>query len=349
MPSPSRDKPGPIGDDLEPLPPRDGDDEDAHDGTEPPAELVDVADDDGDPLDDATGEGDPVEPIEVDGQEGGWLDGATEAHDVDVGGHDFGDESDALLRDVDEPGVGEEDFGLDDSQVRLDDAGEEGFANDDEDLREEDLPRMDADAEHTDDEEIARFWDGGEGEVPLPPWDDRAWERVVAVPDAGTVRAIVVDGADVVAHGVEARRIALDSALAPSLGPVAPTAPADRGAPSPSELVATSGGVFSLRAGRVYREKGERWHAVEGIAGATAITHFDGGLVVAIYSPREDRAWLVRLADDDGAARVVAELGGDGDDEGPTVLCMAWDAGRGIVWAGGAFGAIAFRPQRRQR
>lgn len=332
MPAPTKPS---VEDDLDPLPPVDGDEGEVE--SDASDVELEVDEREGDSLDDSTGEGDPVEPIDAGGEERGWLDDAA-AEDVDVGGHDFHPEEDSLLRDVDEPGIGDEDFDLDDSSVSLDDAGEEGFDSDHEELREEDLPRMDADSEHGDGEDVARFWGGGEPEMALPPWDDRAWERIAHLPDVGTVRAIALAESDVIASGVLCWRVTLDEEAKASLERL------DEGqAPALPELVATERGVYSLRQGRLCRAEGERWLPVEGLAGATAITAADGGLLVALHSEREDRAWIARVGEDE-SARVVAELGGEDEDCDPKVLCVAWDAARKIAWAGGAFGVIAFRP-----
>jgi hypothetical protein len=337
MPVPPRARP--VGeDDLDPLPPTDGDAE-GHDPEPPPIELeVDEAAEN--LLDDATGEADPVEPIEVAGDEGGWLDDAGAADDVDVGAHDFEPEDASLLRDVDEPGVGDEDFGLDDSSVGLDDAGEEGFDEDDDELREEDLPRMDADAEHEAEGDLARFWGGAEPEIVAPPWDDRAWERVAQVATVGTVRAIAVSDGTILVYAVDAWHLTLDEAYS-----VRVEAAREAPAPSTPDLVATGAGVYSIRGARLHRAEGDRWRAVEGIEGLTAITAADGGLLGAIHSKRDDRAWIVRIGDDENA-RIVAELGGEEEDTEPKVTCLAWDPARKIAWVGGAFGAIAFRQSR---
>ncbi|HEY5241603.1 MAG TPA: hypothetical protein VIJ22_09065, partial [Polyangiaceae bacterium] len=101
-------------DDLDELPPLDGDVRDAPEPDLDPGELLG---DDGDAsLDDTTGEGDPVdaEELDVDERDQGWLEEPADAPDLDLGDVaviDFGGEAPAA-EDADEPGVGDEDFGF---------------------------------------------------------------------------------------------------------------------------------------------------------------------------------------------------------------------------------------------
>lgn len=463
MPQPSRENKIPRDDDLGPLPPSDG-----HAGeepeAEPPHEELDIAEEE-DLLDDTTGEADPVEEIVTEGAESGWLEEAVEALDLDVGGHDFEEESSALLEGIDEPGVGDEDFGLDDSQVHIDDAGEEGPRTDDEELREEDLPklpRLDAEPEGEEGDELGGFWEGGAQESTLPPWDDRAWERVAHPPSIGTVRALEVLGSTTIGGGLgvgtadgeltlvpgagwehgpvrklvaggglvvalaDAALVSRDAgahwerlegwqALAEEGAAIADAAIGDDGlwlltrggvllssrdgggtweGPRSKRVVALTTGpggrvaglirledgrlgrfvaadgavvvlegeglqVGEVRAyaalagasfvlagdGRVFRTAGEGWSRVDGVPGVTAMTTGDAGsLLAAFYIAQEDRSWLARV-DVDGAARIVAEIGGEEGDDEPRVLALAWDPGRGVAWVGGAFGMLAFKPR----
>src|SRR4051794_431792 len=116
LPTSTPKRPEPTDDDtLGELPPLDGESEEP---TEVPAEDLDDADEGGENLlDDATGEADPVDDLdearEAEGAEGGWLDDAADAEELDVGPHELDDqERTGLLEDADEPGVGDEDFGL---------------------------------------------------------------------------------------------------------------------------------------------------------------------------------------------------------------------------------------------
>ncbi len=192
-------------DGLGELPPLDGEGGDAE-GTPSDPDEVDDGDDENakNLLDDTTGEGDPVDAFEAEAAkdealtaEGGWLDDATDAEELDVGSHELDDqELNNFLEDADEPGVGDEDFGLDGAGAALaGDAGEEGPEAADEALREEDLPRLDADADgELEDGVFADAWPTVGGDE-RPPWDDRAWERATWVPQIGLARGVVPLGA----------------------------------------------------------------------------------------------------------------------------------------------------------
>ncbi len=199
MPTP---KPPTDEDELDDLPPIDGDEteeeqDDAEDLDEAPA-------DGGDPMDDSTGEGDPLEEIEVTGAETGWLDDAGESDGLDVGSPEdtFGTEEEGatLLEGADEPDVGEEELSIgaeDGSEVA--DSGEEGFDEEEEELREEDLPRLDSGQDDTAEADDADLLEGLPDEEsvleePRPPWDDRAWERVERGPAvAASVDAMALE------------------------------------------------------------------------------------------------------------------------------------------------------------
>jgi hypothetical protein len=198
--------PPPEEDELDELPPIDGDGGDEADDELMPEELDDDPEDGAaDPLDDSTGEGDPLEEIEVNGSESGWLDDAGDSDGLDVGTPDtFGEEeeSSTLLEGAEELDVGEEEFafGAEDGSL-VGDAGEEGFEDEDEDLREEDLPRLDSgqdDAESEDVDVGEPLIDDDVMEETRPPWDDRAWERA----EGGPAGLAAVDSLASVADGV---------------------------------------------------------------------------------------------------------------------------------------------------
>jgi hypothetical protein len=171
-------------DELEPLPPLDGDSTEQPEAEPDYAELLEEGKDEA-TLDDATGEDDPLDTSDLDleSEEGGWLGEAGEAQDLDLGDVaivDFGDEA-APADDVDEPGVGEEDFGFGSAPERGGlDAGEEGPLDADEELREADLPALDADEEGELDD--AALVDAGfASDEPLGlPWATQPWSRVGA-------------------------------------------------------------------------------------------------------------------------------------------------------------------------
>ena len=204
-------------DELGELPPLDGEgDDEAHGTNVDEVDEVDDGDDEGatDLLDDSTGDGDPAdEEVDAAGTEGGWLDDATDADELDVGAHDLDDqERTNLLEDADEPGVGDEDFGLDPLGASMaGDAGEEGPEGADDDLREEDLPRLDADDDgELEDEVFVDAWPLATDDE-RPPWDDRAWERVAGVPSIGLARSVVPLGGPAAALVGGARVLRVDA------------------------------------------------------------------------------------------------------------------------------------------
>jgi len=170
-------------DGLDELPPLDGG---AGDAPEPETGTDDLPEGAGEgaSLDDRTAEDEPPDASEIDlrGGESGWLEGTNEAKDLDMGEVallEFA-ENPGALDDLDELGVGDEDFGLREEQERGGlDMGDEGPLDDDEELREADLPALDADDEG--DVDDAALIDPGFGEEPLGvPWAERPWPRVGA-------------------------------------------------------------------------------------------------------------------------------------------------------------------------
>src|SRR5258708_1788949 len=99
-------------DELEPLPPLDGDSSEKPEAEPDYAELLEEGKEEA-TLDDATGEDDPLDASDLDleSEEDGWLGEAGEGQDLDMGDVaivDFGDEA-SPADDADEPGVGDED------------------------------------------------------------------------------------------------------------------------------------------------------------------------------------------------------------------------------------------------
>ena len=414
---------------LDELPPMDGADGDEG---EPAAEDLDEDSDEGaaDPFDDATGEGDPLDETTVQNalgtgaarevvQESGWLVDSAEADDLEIGAHDLEiGERDDLRSDVDEPGVGDEDFGLGADESKSDiDGGEEGPDAADEELREEDLPELDADDEgELEDPALGERWLVGAlsevvTEEARPAWDDRAWDRVALVARAaldaagvaaGAVTALsAADGLVVLATDRDPRVYASSDDgktfavkdgwhcrahtlfagdTLPESGALAATVERDgtpvvllrgdgddlaisRGkegaepvpvaadvAVLPNMAIAVASRAPALALGQhgagAYRAlDGVAWSRIEGTASTTALAFVDdaGTLLVALYSPAEERTWLVRVGAD-GVAHTVAELGGDDtDDLDVRVHAIAWDEPRRIAWVAGAFGIAGFR------
>lgn len=192
-------------DELDELPPLDGDANDA-----PEAEFaveIDGLDDEGEAsLDDTTAEDDPADDAELDLDEsdGGWLDEPNETPDLDLGDvaiTDFG-EGEASAEDADEPGTGDEDFGFGDAPEHGGlDAGDEGPLDEDEELREQDLPALDAD-EEGDLEDAALVDEGFAADEPLGlPWAATPWERVGAPLALVGARAVACAGSGAIVAG----------------------------------------------------------------------------------------------------------------------------------------------------
>ncbi|HEY3822769.1 MAG TPA: hypothetical protein VGL81_36645 [Polyangiaceae bacterium] len=191
-------------DDLDELPPLDGD---ARDAPEPEPEAGELIGDDGDAsMDDSTGEDDPVDAddLEVDERDGGWLEEPADAPDLDLGDVavvDFGGDAPAA-EDADEPGVGDEDFGLGDGPERGGlDGGDEGPVGADEELREADLPQLDADEEgDLDDAALVDASFAADEPVGLP-WAAEPWVRVGAPVPLASASAVACAGRGALAAG----------------------------------------------------------------------------------------------------------------------------------------------------
>jgi hypothetical protein len=348
------------------LPPLDGAEDD-----EPPSAEIDELDeepaDGGDPFDDTTGEGDPVDEDLSASEEGSWLDdGSPAALEDDAHAPDIlatSADSESFLAENDELGVGDEDFGLgaEDNVALVVDSGEEGPSDADEELREADLPALDADEEGEGEEskffEMAPVAEEDAGDQPFP-WDLPAWERVGAPLDVGGVVSCIACGArEVIAARTGALlRVDLEGTATPLGAAGLPNEGISRlsliGA---STWVETDSGIYASNDGGATfsREMGWPHEAtsdgllsagparVNGRAGASAVTDLGeaGGTMAAIYSAEENRSWLVWF-DVEGEGRTVAETRMEVKD-------LAWDETRGVVWAAGDFGVIAFQPPRR--
>jgi hypothetical protein len=203
-------------DDLDELPPLDGDSADAREngeeGSETGVEPGELVGEDGDAsLDDATGEDDPVDAddLEVDDADGGWLAEPADAPDLDLG--DMGvvemrDQAPAT-EDAEEPGVGDEDFGLGGAPEHGGlDGGDEGPVGADEELREADLPELDAD-EEGDLDDAALVDPGFAADEPVGlPWAAEPWSHVGAPVGLASATAVACAGRGALAAGREEGR-----------------------------------------------------------------------------------------------------------------------------------------------
>ncbi|MGD0675374.1 MAG: hypothetical protein ABSC94_08145 [Polyangiaceae bacterium] len=277
---------------LEELPPLDGDSEE-DDSLDTDLDRLD--EEGADWADDSTGEGDPVDAdeIEVDEGEGTWLDEASETPDLDLG--ELGllelDAGHSSLDDGEDRGVEAEDFERDEPSDRMGlDAGDEGPVDPDDELRDEDLPALDADEERP---EEADPWEPmlADGPVRLP-WAPKPWVRVGAPLGIAqsTAIACVARGAIVAARDDEGRSelalVDLEGSICPlvaeGLGPVSVDALSVDGA---RIAVVAHGG--RLRVAR--RADGAFESVAEGMAVADAVAVADllwirttgGGLLVS--------------------------------------------------------------------
>ena len=194
-PTPPKDE-----DDLDDLPAMDGGD----DEVEVPAEELDEEDvkEDENPFDDAAAGGSAADDLEIAGEESGWLVDAADADGLDVGTADtIGEETEDLLSDNEEPGVGDEDYDLSDGAASVMDGGEEGPDADDDDLREEDLPRLDADEDGAPEDED--FFEAGFSSALADTldWAAPAWERAGAPVHLGPMRSLAIATRGVLAAG----------------------------------------------------------------------------------------------------------------------------------------------------
>jgi len=193
-------------DDLDELPPLDGDANEAPE-VESSVEIEDLDDASEASLDDKTGEDEPAdtEELNLDESDTGWIEEPNETPDLDLGDvaiTDFG-EGESAADDSEEPGTGEEDFGFGDAPERggLDAAGDEGPLDADEELREQDLPALDAD-EEGELEDAALVDEGFAADEPLGlPWAAQPWERVGAPVAVVGARAVACAGPGAIVAG----------------------------------------------------------------------------------------------------------------------------------------------------
>lgn len=122
----------------------------------------------------------------------------------------------------------------------------------------------------------------------------------------------------------------------------------------PLTLVADRGRIaVALGRGGAFRQEGDAWSRLDGTAGLTAMTfaRADGTLLVALHSESEGRSWILeaRVGSPPFTVAELGETAGAGEDEEgdeARIRALAWDSDAGVVWAGGGFGLVAFRPAR---
>jgi hypothetical protein len=168
------------------------------------------------------------------------------------------------------------------------------------------------------------------------------WELLAA--DSVLAATATPAGELVAVTGLRARANVVRGAALAAWGP--PLPPFPEGA---RPIVRARGNVVvvgALGAGAFRSEGGGPWTRLEGTSGVTALTLLDddGTTLVALHAPSEDRSWIAR-AGADGVARIVIELGGEGDEgDDPRVLDLAWSDASRMAWAVGPFGVALLRP-----
>ena len=305
-------------DDLE-LPPMDGAEEE--DASVPHEDDVAIRDEDN-PYDDATGnDADFSDGVSADDEESALGDDTMGVGEVE---DQLPPElqSESMLGEDDAPGTAGEDFGLIESVDAVRDGGEEGFDTPEPELRAEDLPPLDS----GDDDEMSV-----EEATELVPaelrWDDRVFERVQEKRIGHVIRIRLRAGIFVTLE--DGTSLRSDDGGETFIV-------ADHDHDDDEALVLRGRGRALLRdgVGILCAIDDGPLTLVESTEAATAFTLLDdGSLIAAIDQP--DKTRLVRIAVD-GVATVVAE-------EDSTIEALAADPRTGVVWAGGAFGLVAYR------
>jgi hypothetical protein len=232
-------------------------------------------------------------------------------------------QSESMLGEEDAPGVAGEDFGLIETTVAVRDGGEEGFDTPEPELRAEDLPPLDG-AGDDDEMSVEEATDLSPAEL---RWDDRVLERVITKPIGHVVRIRLRAG--VVVTLEDGKVLRSDDGGETFIV-------ADHDHEDDEALISRGRGRALLRDGvGILRAIDDGpLTLVESTEAATAFTLLDdGSVIVAMDQP--DKTRLVRIAVD-GTATVVAE-------EDSSIEALAADPRTGVVWAGGAFGLVAYR------
>jgi hypothetical protein len=322
------------------LPPSDGDNAPNDESAPEAGDDLDAipADAANDPYEDATGEDDPFD-AELDAS----LDSASALDDDVVGMTEPDHEapemalSETVLGDDEPPGVQGEDFGLDDrSEGEIRDAGEEGFDAVEPELRVEDLPQLD----EGDDEELS-VEEATESQPSMVElrWDDRGLGREALHPVGHVIGLRVRAGLEIALADGSALR-SVDGGRTFSA--------ADHVDVEDEPVLVRGRSRALLREGvGVLRSLGDGpLVPLESTAGATAFTLLEDGTVIAAIEGENDRSQLVSVSVQ-GTCTIVADVSMECDDEahggGAAVEALVADERAGLIWAGGAFGLLAFR------
>lgn len=298
------------------LPAVDGENEEKPANPDPDDDTAPVLrEDDGEGRDDAEQGGSLVDiAAELDvGEDQKWLEGSEESEHVHHDDSPLEETGVSLLGDEDAPGVEGEDFGLADSEATQLDAGEEGFEGEDDLTTPAELPNLDADEEGEIEDDLG-FEPASET---LPPWDDRAWDKVAGPLGVGAVTQLWLEAGNVVALTID------------------------------GVVVVDPSGAIVRRAERPVTIPEPIKKRIPAIEGATAEASYASGAVAAIHSETQERTWLVRTGQAD--PRIVADVTDDaGDVDAAPVSALVVEPTRGWVWVGGIFGLLAYRPPKRR-
>lgn len=315
-------------DEIDPLPPIDGEGEEERDEDED--ELDEEPKDDASPLDDSTGEDDPIEDEDFGEDEASAIgdddDGPADATEEVATFH--GGDAAPFAEGDDAPGIGDDlDIDEDLTDASTKDGGEEGLDEEDEELRAEDLPPLDADdeAEHADEGFFDRLADAGDGLA----WDPHPWELVLAH---------AMDGVSALAAG-EGGAYVFAQKLFWLNDRGVPRALSARGLNAPVvELVASPGVLDAvLDGGRVVRstDDGESFAALDDMRSKSRAPA--PGAPSARFEPETGRA-IVVVGD-----RIVADVSNDADIDGEEARIQVIDRRGELVWVATRAAVLAYR------
>ncbi len=325
-----RKTPAEEDDELDPLPPMDGE----IDESVLEEDDLEVAPDDGaSALDDSTGEDDPIEDEDFGEEESSAIgdddDGPKEA--ADEVAHFDGDAAPFAPGD-DAPGIDEDDFSIDEDvpDISTKDGGEEGLDEEGEELRAEDLPPLDADdeADHADEGFFDRLVDSGDG----LSWSPHPWELLFARSMDGVSALAATDGGAF----VFAKRLVWLDERGNSREPAAKGLPAEV-----AELAAAKGVLDAVfEGGRVLRstDDGESFSALDEIRSTKKAPLADAP--VSRFEEDAGRALVVV------SGRIVADVSNDADIDGEDARILTIDPRADRVWVATRAAILVYRAAR---
>ncbi len=314
-------------DEIDPLPPIDGDEGDQVLGGED--EIDDPDEEESNALDDATGEDDPIEDEDFGDDESTAIgDDAEGLGDPTDDVASFDGDSEPFTEGDDAPGIGGDEYGLDevDQNPAMNDGGEEGLEEEDEALRAEDLPPLDADdeAEQSEDGFFERL-DVRDGLL----WETPPWELVLAHP---------LEGVTALAAGDAGAYVFARKLIWLSEHGQARDLPARGLGGRVLELVASAGLIDAVsEGGRVVRstDDGASFAALDEMRSTPRPSV--PGEPTAHFEEESGRS-LVIVND-----RIVADVSNDADIDGDEARILVIDRRAGLVWIATRAAVLAYR------